>query len=138
MRRTRSMPSPDGPTTVPRPPAARLYEVCTNLACSAALRAAVLLGIPEALGETPTPAEELAKRLGVDAGTLEQLLRALSCHDVFEEVGDGRFTHSDLSLLLCEGGPGSMRFLVLWATAPWTSLNVHEWDDGSTLADLRT
>lgn len=115
------MPPGNGPVTVPpRFVAARLWELCMSLACSAALRAAVLLGIPDALGDTPIRADELAAQLGVHPGTLEQLLRALSRHGVFHEVERGRFGHTNLSLLLREETPGGMRVIVLWATAPWT------------------
>jgi C-methyltransferase len=91
-----------------------------NLACSTALRAAVLLDIPDALADAPSTTEELAGQLGLHPGMLEQLLRALSRHGVFSEVEKGCFAHTDLSLLLRKDEPGNMRMIVLWATAPWT------------------
>lgn len=101
--------------------ATRLRELGMSLGFAGAVRAACELGVPDALGEQPATAHELAPRIGgADPDTLERLLRALTCHGVFEEQDGTRFAHTDLSRLLREDEPGSMRFIVLWATAPWT------------------
>ncbi|MFM9607285.1 methyltransferase [Streptomyces niveiscabiei] len=109
------------PVTAPGPQTAtRLRELGMSLGFAAAVRAACELRLADALGEHPATAAGLAGPLGADADTLERLLRALTCHGVFEERGTGLFAHTDLSRLLREDEPGSMRFIVLWATAPWT------------------
>lgn len=100
--------------------ATRLRELGMSLGFAGALRAAVRLHVPDAIGDKPCTAEELAPRIGAHAGTLERLLRALSVHGVLEELDERRFGHTELSRLLREDEPGGMRFIVLWATAPWT------------------
>ncbi|MFE0173495.1 methyltransferase [Streptomyces sp. NPDC059002] len=114
----------------PTPEAAtKLRELGMSLGFAGALRAAVTLGVPDALDEEPRTAAELAPHIGAHAGTLERLLRALGTHGVFEEQDGRRFAHTDLSRLLREDAPGGMRFIVLWATAPWT------WQAWPLLAD---
>ncbi|MFG3253162.1 methyltransferase [Streptomyces sp. NPDC048172] len=114
----------------PRPAdATRLRELGMSLGFAGALRAAVTLGVPDALGDKPSTAEELAPQTGAHAPTLERLLRALTSHGVFEETEERRFAHTELSRLLREDSPAGMRFIVLWATAPWT------WQAWPKLAD---
>ncbi|MEU0088282.1 methyltransferase [Streptomyces sp. NPDC006274] len=105
------------PTT---PPAMRLRELVFGAAGAAALRAAARLGVADALGEAPATAEELAAEVKAQPGPLRRLLRALSCYGVFEEDGDGRFGHTEMSRLLREDDPHSLRYITLWCTEPWT------------------
>ena len=51
---------------------------------------------------------------------LRRLLRALSCYGVFAENADGMFVHTDMSRLLREDDPQSLRYIALWCTEPWT------------------
>ncbi|WNI15650.1 methyltransferase [Actinacidiphila sp. ITFR-21] len=102
-------------------PAMRLREIVFGAAAAAAVRAAATLGLADALDPgTPATAAELARRLDVQAAPLRRLLGALTSHQVFAETGDGRFAHTETSLLLREDSPGSLRHIALWCTEPWT------------------
>lgn len=107
--------TPSGPA-----PAMRLRELVFGAAVAAAVRAAARLRIADALGDTPATAEELADTLGIAPQPLHRLLRALSCYGVFAETGDGRYTHTEMSRLLREDSPDSLRYISLWCTEPWT------------------
>ncbi|MFD3544563.1 methyltransferase [Streptomyces sp. NPDC058655] len=101
-------------------PAMRLRELVFGAACAAAVRAAARLGVADALGETPATAAGLAAALDCEPQPLERLLRALTCYGVFAETEDGRFVHTEMSRLLREDDPHSLRYISLWCTEPWT------------------
>lgn len=115
------------PATAPRPvtttsphAAMRLRELVFGAACAAAVRAAARLRLADALEDTPATAEELARELGTEPQPLRRLIRALSCYGLFAETEDGRFAHTEMSRLLREDAPGSLRYISLWCTEPWT------------------
>lgn len=101
-------------------PGMRLREIVFGAACAAAVRAAARLGVADALGETSTGAEELAAELSAEPMPLKRLLRTLSCYGIFAETEDGKFVHTDMSRLLREDDPNSLRYISLWCTEPWT------------------
>ncbi|WP_055490533.1 methyltransferase [Streptomyces sp. TP-A0356] len=108
-------------TASPAPaPSMRLRELVFGAACAAALRAAARLGVADALGDSPMSVEDLAAAVKTEPKPLRRLLRALSCYDVFTEEEDGRFAHTDMSRLLREDDPASLRSISLWCTEPWT------------------
>ncbi|WNI26516.1 methyltransferase [Streptomyces sp. ITFR-16] len=115
-------PTPTTPVQpLPTPqPAMRLREIVFGAARSAAVRAAARLGVADALGETPATAAELAAAVKTEPEPLRRLLRALSCYGVFSENADGTFAHTDMSRLLREDDPQSLRYISLWCTEPWT------------------
>ncbi|MFI1972468.1 methyltransferase [Streptomyces cinnamoneus] len=102
------------------PPPMRLRELVFGAACAAAIRAAARLGVADALGDTPMTAEDLAAAVETEPRTLRRLLRALSCQGVFKEEPDGTFAHTEMSRLLREDDPRSLRYIALWCTEPWT------------------
>ncbi|WP_030804503.1 methyltransferase [Streptomyces sp. NRRL F-2799] len=102
------------------PPPMRLRELVFGAACAAAVRAAARLGVADALGDDPKPVEDLAASVKTEPKPLRRLLRALSCYGVFAEHPDGTFAHTDMSRLLREDDPGSLRAIALWCTEPWT------------------
>ncbi|MFF4587481.1 methyltransferase [Streptomyces sp. NPDC001388] len=102
------------------PPPMRLRELVFGAACAAALRASARLGVADALGDGPMTVEDLAAAVKAEPKPLRRLLRALSCHGVFAERPDGTFTHTDMSRLLREDDPHSLRNIALWCTEPWT------------------
>lgn len=102
------------------PPPMRLRELVFGAACAAALRAAARLGVADALGETPMAVEDLAAAVKTEPKPLRRLLRALTCYGVFAEQQDGSFTHTEMSRLLREDDPHSLRAITLWCTEPWT------------------
>ncbi|GLW15016.1 MULTISPECIES: methyltransferase [Streptomyces] len=108
-------------TVSPTPqPAMQLRELIFGAACAAAVRAAARLGVADALGERPTTAEELATAVRAEARPLDRLLRTLSCYGIFAETDDGKYVHTDMSRLLREDDPHSLRYISLWCTEPWT------------------
>jgi hypothetical protein len=98
----------------------RLRELVFGAACAAALRAAARLGVADALGDSPLAVEDLAAAVKTEPRPLRRLLRALSCYGVFTEQLDGTFAHTDMSRLLREDDPHSLRDITLWCTEPWT------------------
>ncbi|MYT33957.1 MULTISPECIES: methyltransferase [unclassified Streptomyces] len=108
-------------TVSPTPQATmRLRELIFGAACAAAVRAAARLRVADALGERPTPVEELAAAVDTEPRPLRRLLRALACYGIFEETEDGSFAHTEMSRLLREDAPDSLRSITLWCTEPWT------------------
>ncbi|MGX2993189.1 methyltransferase [Streptomyces sp. JNUCC 64] len=99
--------------------ASGLMEHALSAACAASLRAAVTLGVPEALGDAPATADELATAVGADPEALRRLLRSLTSYGVFAEDGADAFVHTGKSLALREDSPDSLKHLVLWCTEPW-------------------
>ncbi|WP_329292619.1 methyltransferase [Streptomyces pseudovenezuelae] len=102
------------------PPSMRLRELVFGAACAAALRAAARLGVADALDDSPLAVEDLAASVKTEPGTLRRLMRALSCYGIFAEQPDGTFAHTDMSRLLREDDPNSLRAIALWCTEPWT------------------
>ncbi|MFE5620262.1 methyltransferase [Streptomyces sp. NPDC056470] len=102
------------------PPPMRLRELVFGAACAAAVRAAARLGVADALDDTPMTVEDLAAAVKTQPRTLRRLLRALSCQGVFAEHPDGTFGHTEMSRLLREDDPHSLRYIALWCTEPWT------------------
>ncbi|WP_413254471.1 methyltransferase [Streptomyces europaeiscabiei] len=102
------------------PPPMRFRELVFGAACAAALRAAARLGVADALDDTPQAVEDLAAAVKAEPKPLRRLLRALSCYGVFTERPDGTFAHTDMSRLLREDDPHSLRAIALWCTEPWT------------------
>lgn len=96
-----------------------LMEHALSAACAASVRAAVTLGLPEALGDAPATGEELATAVGADPAALRRLLRSLTSYGVFAEEGTGSFVHTGKSRALREDSPHSIKYLVLWCTEPW-------------------
>ncbi|GCD96567.1 methyltransferase [Embleya hyalina] len=109
-------------TDVTRTPqaATRLRELAFGAMSAGALRAALRLGLPDALGDTSATVEDLAREVSAHPGALHRLLRALACQGVFAEEPDGRYTHTEASRLLRADAPRSMRDVALWTTEPWT------------------
>ncbi|MEU9288106.1 methyltransferase [Streptomyces sp. NPDC048275] len=102
------------------PPPMRLRELVFGAACAAAVRAAARLGVADALEDTPMSVDDLAAAVKTQPRTLRRLLRALSCQGVFTERPDGTFAHTEMSRLLREDDPHSLRYIALWCTEPWT------------------
>ncbi|MEU8789515.1 methyltransferase [Streptomyces sp. NPDC048643] len=102
------------------PPPMRLRELVFGAACAAAVRAAARLGVADALDDRPMEVEDLAAAVKTQPHTLRRLLRALSCQGVFVENPDGTFGHTEMSRLLREDDPHSLRYIALWCTEPWT------------------
>ncbi|MGW3568210.1 methyltransferase [Streptomyces sp. NPDC000941] len=105
---------------VPSKAAPQLRELVFGAARAAAVRAAASLGVADALGERPATVAELATAVGAEPERLGRLLRSLACCGVFAETGDGRIAHTEMSRLLREDAPDSLKYICLWCTEPWT------------------
>ncbi|MDI9884364.1 methyltransferase [Streptomyces sp. HNM0645] len=102
------------------PPSMRLRELVFGAALAGSVRAAARLGVADALGETPATAEDLAAAVEADPRALRRMLRALTCYGIFTEHADGTFAHTEMSRLLREDDPHSLKYISLWCTEPWT------------------
>ncbi|MFD4584366.1 methyltransferase [Streptomyces sp. NPDC058423] len=102
------------------PPSMRLRELVFGAALAGSVRAAARLGVADALGETPATAEDLASAVKADPRALRRMLRALTCYGIFTERADGTFAHTEMSRLLREDDPHSLKYISLWCTEPWT------------------
>lgn len=99
-------------------PVTVLRDLSLASAAPAALRAAIRIGLADALGDTPVPVADLAASLRVDAAVLLRLLRNLRCYGVFDET-DGGVVHTPTSQLLREDHPQRLTYWVQWVTEPW-------------------
>ncbi|MEV6790797.1 methyltransferase [Streptomyces sp. NPDC051320] len=98
----------------------RLRELAFGAAAAAAVRAAARLGVADALTGSSATVDDLAAAVRTEPAPLRRLLRALSCYGVFAENADGAFVHTDMSRLLRDDDPQSLRYIALWCTEPWT------------------
>ncbi|MFI1016244.1 methyltransferase [Streptomyces sp. NPDC020965] len=128
-------PTQPAPADATPPPGMRLRELVFGAACAAAVRAAARLKVADALGDVPASAEKLAVAVSTEPQPLRRLLRALSCYGVFEERPDGTFGHTEMSRLLREDDPGSLRAIALWCTEPWTWAAWPQLDDAVRTGD---
>ena len=73
----------------PAPPHAQALSVASGFMHAKALEAACRLDIATLLGDGRVSAAELAGRLGVQAGRLERVLRALAAVGIFRQAAPG-------------------------------------------------
>src|SRR5437764_13043918 len=91
----------------------RLRELVFGAACAAAVRAAARLRVADALGDEPATTDELSAAVGTEPRPLRRLLRTLACYDIFAEAEGDRWTHTEMSRLLREDVPNSLRYISL-------------------------
>ena len=120
-------------------PAARMREIMLAYFTSRALWAAAELDVAGALAAGPMSVSELAIRVKADASALYRVLRALADLGIFAEDDQRRFRNTELSVLLVEGRPDSLRDLARWfghetAWKPWGAL-LHTVQNGQTAFD---
>ncbi|MCX5339150.1 methyltransferase [Streptomyces atratus] len=99
-------------------PVTLLRDLSLASAAPASLRAAIRIGVADALDDTPVPVGDLAATLQVDAAVLLRLLRNLRCYGIFDETADG-VVHTAMSRLLREDHPQRLKYWVQWVTEPW-------------------
>ena len=93
------------------PPSARIWQIATGHLLPRCLHIVAELGIADRLDETPMTARELAQASEVNADALERMLRLLAVAGIFEVRGNA-WAHTDLSRVLCDDHPQSMRAFV--------------------------
>ncbi len=89
--------------------ARRLDEMSRWYMVSRAIHVAAELGIAELIGDDPVAAADCAGQAEIQPLALERLLRLLASYGVFEETDDGRFKATELSNLLRDDHPRSLR-----------------------------
>lgn len=104
-------------------PAQALRRLINGYQASQAIHVAATLGLPDLLRSGAMNANAAAAQLGVDAGALQRLLRALAALDVFREDEDCCFSLAPMGEALCAEAPGSCH---AWArlagrTAGWAA-----------------
>ncbi|MEO3806393.1 methyltransferase [Nonomuraea sp. B1E8] len=85
--------------------AAKVFELSTGVHASAVVRAAVQLGLADAVDGEPVTLEELASAAGARRDTLERFMRLLTAYGIFAEA-EGRYEHTPLSRALRSDAPG--------------------------------
>lgn len=91
------------------PPAAQLMEMIFGYALSRSISTAAQFGIADQLKDGPKSSDELAAALGLHAGSLYRMMRALVGAGVFSEDADRRFSLTPLSEPLLSDKPESLR-----------------------------
>ena len=127
-------------TTSPDP-VLEVHELAYSHVVSAALLAAVRLGVPDAIGDRPVTVEELATAVQADPGALGKLMRALARIGVFHQVDAHTYEHCARSRTLRSDHPSDRRGQVLIAGAPfawriWPHLDEAVRTGGSVFPEL--
>ena len=113
--------SPAGTTTV------RLQNIAQAYGQSAALMAAVELGVFTAIAKGAGTFEDIGKAVGILATNAERLVVVLAAAGLVERV-DGRFRNmADVERFLVEGEPGYM--------GPWITFTKPQWNEWGRLAE---
>jgi len=94
------------------PPNVRVFEMAVAAVLSRALWAVAEAGIADHLDGEPRPVAHLAAAARSDASALYRVLRLLASHGVFEEHGDRRFSHTEMSRTLRSDHPARTRAAV--------------------------
>jgi hypothetical protein len=93
------------------------------------MRALIVHGIPEALGDRRRTARELADEKGLNADALHRVLRFAALHGLVRLDGKGRFRLTRTGRVLTAEHPHSMRAWVLYLTEPSTQQAWHNLAD---------
>lgn len=100
-------------------PVLDVHELAYSHVATAALLAAVRLGVPDAIGDRPVTVDELATAVQADPRALRKLMRALVHIGVFRRNGTDAYEHCERSLTLRSDHPSDRRGQVLIAGAPF-------------------
>ncbi|MEJ2122736.1 MAG: methyltransferase [Alphaproteobacteria bacterium] len=90
-------------------PARMIDEMSRLYYLSRAIHVAAELGIADRLADEPMTVTSLAETSGTDAGALRRLLRFLSAYQIFEACSPDSFRNTDLSSVLRDDHPQSVR-----------------------------
>jgi hypothetical protein len=96
----------------------QLFQLTMGFMGSAALQAAVKLGVADHLASGPRPIGVIARAVGANEDALYRILRALAIFSVFQELDGRRFALTPTAELLRSDVPG-LRDMVLWMTSPF-------------------
>lgn len=85
-----------------------IWTLTNAVVVSSSVHVVAELGVADHIADDPVGVTELASRCGADPDALDRVLRLLSAHGVFSEVG-GSYEHTEASRLLRSDHPQSMR-----------------------------
>ena len=107
-----SAPSTETPVVRPTPEAVQqAFQLMTGHIVASAVNISARLALSDRLAAGPRRADDLAREIGVDAGALYRLMRALASVGMFEEQGNHSFALTPVGAALCEG---PVRRMALW------------------------
>lgn len=104
----------------PREAAERAVGIVGALGASQMVYVVTKLGIADAIGDGAKTPKEIASELGLDAGALHRLLRAVAGLGVVVEEG-GRFALTAMGAALRKNAPGPARATILWLGSMWST-----------------
>jgi hypothetical protein len=96
-----------------------LYALILDMYFSMGLQEAVHLGVADHLSAGPKSIDVLAKQAGVQEDMLMLLMRVLCTKDVFIEIEEGIFAHTELSRYLQTDIPGSLVSVAEMMRSDW-------------------
>ncbi len=109
----------DTPREVSVPPQAILMRLLFGKQLTASLGALARLGVADHMSDDPQPVEDLAAKVGADAGSLYRVMRMLAAFDVFREEKGRRFALAPVGKVLQTDAPGSMRYTAMMLGDDW-------------------
>lgn len=98
----------------------RLADLMVGAKIALALRACAEHKVADQLANGPLSADQLADQLGLQAGALRRVLRALSQFGVFVETQEGIFANTDISELLRSDIQESLREAILFLNSDFS------------------
>jgi hypothetical protein len=96
----------------------RLLSLISGFQISQALYVAVMLDLPDLLGDGQRSSDELAALAGCNAGALYRLMRALAAAGIFHESANHSFTLTPLGAGLRKGAARSQHAWISFALGP--------------------
>lgn len=84
-----------------------------------AIHSAAKLSVADHLNQGPLSLESLAQKTQSHGPTLQRLLRALASEGLFAETAEGHFENTQLSSLLAENHPQSLKHFALFHETSW-------------------
>lgn len=119
--------TPDKPATPERLTTVRLQNIAQSYGQSAALMAAVEVGVFTAIAKGAGTFEEIAKALDLHPTNVERLVVLLCAAGLVEKQGGRLRNAPDVERFLVEGEPGFM--------GPWITFTKPQWNEWGRLAD---
>jgi len=117
------------PFAVAGPPKAMLAQMSRLYVVSRAIHAIAELGVADLIGDAPVAIGEVAASLKLDAGFLARTMRYLAAHGVFEETSPGWYCATEMSRLMRDDHPESLRPMLRMVSNEW-------WGAAGNLADV--
>jgi C-methyltransferase len=98
---------------------ARVLEMSRAYVLARAIHIAAELGLADHVSDTPAPLHELARLTSTHPAQLERLLRLLAGHGIFSERAPGEFVATELSRVMRDDAPESLRPGLRMVNSAW-------------------